>query len=196
MNTKSYGVSPARWEVWLAAVLLMWSSMAAADAPAPSKSTAKYEVRFMENMVDHHNMALEMARICLTNAVHSELQTMCEQVIGAQQEEITMLQRWLNDWYGIAGYQPKMSAGDMNQMDRLRALSGAEFEITFMRQLIRHHQRAIQMAATCTERASHGELVEMCEEIIETQSAEIVQLRTWLCKWYGFCNRRDQKVSD
>lgn len=196
MNIKSYGVSPARWEVWLAAVLLMWSSMAAADAPAPSKSIAKYEVRFMENMVDHHNMALEMARICLTNAVHSELQTMCEQVIAAQQEEITTLQRWLNDWYGIAGYQPKMSAGDMNQMDRLRALSGAEFEITFMRQLIRHHQRAIRMAATCTERASHTELVEMCEEIIETQSAEIVQLRAWLCKWYGMCNRRDQKVSE
>lgn len=196
MNIKSYGVTRARWEFWLAALLLMWGSVAVAGSPAPNKSIAKYEVRFMENMVDHHNMALEMARICLTNAVHPELRTMCEQVIAAQQEEITTLQRWLNDWYGIAGYQPKMSAGDMNQLDRLRALSGAEFEIRFMRQLIRHHQRAIQMASTCTERASHTELVDMCEEIIETQSAEIVQLRTWLCKWYGFCNRRDQNVSD
>lgn len=194
MNIKSYGVAPARWEVWLAAVLLMWSSMAAADAPAPSKSIAKYEVRFMENMVDHHNMALEMARICLTNAVHSELQTMCAQVIGAQQEEIATLQSWLSTWYGIAGYQPKMSARDMKQMDQLSALSGAEFEITFMRQLIRHHQQATVRAAVCTERASHPELVDMCEEIIEMQSAEIVQLRAWLCGWYGLCNRRDQKV--
>lgn len=196
MNIKSYGVSRARWEIWLAALLLMWGSVAVADAPAPHKSIAKYEVRFMENMVDHHNMALEMARVCLTNAVHPELRTMCEQVIAAQQEEIATLQRWLNDWYGIAGYQPKMSAGGMNQMDRLRTLNGAEFEITFMRQLIRHHQRAIQMASTCIERASHTELVEMCEEIIETQSAEIVQLRAWLCKWYGMCSRRDQKVSE
>lgn len=195
MNIKSYGVAPARWEVWLAAVLLMWSSMAAADAPAPSKSIAKYEVRFMENMVDHHNMALEMAGICLTNATHSELRTMCDQVIGAQQEEIATLQSWLSTWYGISGYQPKMSARDMKQMDQLSALSGAEFEITFMRQLIRHHQQATVRAAICTERASHPELVDTCEEIIEMQSAEIVQLRAWLCKWYGLCNRRDQNVS-
>lgn len=65
----------------------MWSSMAAVDAQVLSIPIAKYEVRFMENMVDHHNMALEMARICLTNAVHFELQTMREQVIGAQQQE-------------------------------------------------------------------------------------------------------------
>ena len=197
MTIPGYAVARAqdarRWKMWFAAILMMWSSIAAAEAPAPSKSIAKYEIRFMENMIAHHTMALEMARICLTNAVHPELRTMCEQVIAAQQEEISTLQSWLRDWYGIAVYQPKMTAGEMKQLEKLRALRGAEFEIRFMRQLIRHHQRAIQMAATCTERASHPDLVDMCEQIIEAQSAEIVQLRAWLCQWYGLCNRRAHK---
>lgn len=167
--------------------------MAAAQAPAPSKSIAKYEINFMEDMIDHHSMALDMARICLTNAVHPELRAMCEQVISAQQKESSMLQSWLSAWYGIHGYQPKMSEGEMKQLEKLRALSGSEFEISFMRQLIRHHQRAIIMAAKCTERAYHPELIDMCEEIIEAQSAEIAQLRTWLCQWYSLCDRRSQK---
>lgn len=197
MNIQSYVARPACrtpvWQMWFAAILMMWSAIAAAEAPAPSKSIAKYEVRFMENMIDHHTMALEMARICLTNAVHPELRTMCKQVIAGQQEEISTLQSWLRDWYGIADYQPKMTAGEMKQMEKLRALSGAEFEIAFMRQMIRHHQRAIQMAANSTERAYHPELVNMCEEIIEMQSAEIAQLRAGLCQWYGLCNRHDHK---
>lgn len=197
MNTFGYGAARSQQgklcRIWFAAILLAWSSAVVADQPAPSRSIAKYEIRFMENMIDHHSMALDMARICLTNAVQPELRAMCEQVIAAQQEEISMLQSWLGDWYGVAGYQPEMSARDMKQMEQLRALSGAEFEITFMRQLIRHHQRAIRMAAICTKRASHPDLVDMCEEIIEAQAAEITQLRAWLCEWYGLCNRRDQK---
>lgn len=199
MNIFGYGAARSQegklCRMWFAVILLAWSSAVVADQPAPSKSIAKYEIRFMENMIDHHTMALEMARICLTNAVHPELRTMCEQVIAAQQEEISMLQSWLGGWYGMNGYQPKMSAADMKQLEQLRALSGAEFEITFMRQLIQHHQRAIRMAATCTKRASHPDLVDMCEQIIEAQAAEIVQLRTWLCQWYGLCDRRSQKVS-
>lgn len=197
MNIFGYGAARSQQgklcKMWFAVILLAWSSAVVADQPAPNKSAAKYEVQFMENMIDHHSMALEMARICLTNAVHPELRTMCEQVIAAQQEEISMLQSWLGDWYGVDRYQPTMTAGEMKQMEQLRALSGAEFEITFMRQLIQHHQQAIRMAATCTKRASHPDLVDMCEEIIEAQAAEITQLRAWLCEWYGLCNRRDQK---
>lgn len=169
--------------------MLVWASATPAAGPAPAQPLAKYEIRFMEEMIEHHAMATHMAMICMDKAVHPELREMCHQIHTTQQEEISMMQGWLSGWYG-SSFQPQMSPGAMKQMEKLASLSDAEFEITFMRQMIRHHWLAINRASTCMERAYHPELIDMCEGIVETQAAEITQLRTWLCEWYGFCDRR------
>lgn len=143
----------------------------------------------MTGMIDHHAMAIEMGEMCLENAVHAELRAMCEDVITAQGAEIETMQSWLEDWYAVS-YEPEMSQGEMRQMEKLAALSGAEFEIRFMEMLLRHHQKAITEAEKCVDRAYHGELGGLCEGIIETQSAEIAQLETWLCQLYGRCRGR------
>ena len=156
------------------------------NAPAPATSTANYEIKFMTNMIDHHQMAIEMAQLCLTRAVHSELGELCQSIISAQSAEIQQMQSWLQRWYGVT-YEPSMKRGDQKMLDRLASLSGAEFEIAFMEMMIQHHQKAITEAQTCLEKASHAELVRLCRNIIRTQSAEIEQLQTWLCQWYGRC---------
>jgi uncharacterized protein (DUF305 family) len=154
--------------------------------PAPTPSAANYEQRFMMNMIDHHQMAIEMAELCLAKAVHAELRAMCENIIAAQSQEIEQMQQWLSDWYGVQ-YEPTMKPGDQNMLERLASLSGAEFEIAFMEMMIRHHERAIREGEQCLKKAYHAELIEMCHDIITTQSAEIAQLEAWLCQWYGRC---------
>ena len=150
-----------------------------ADSPAPEQSIANYEVRFMEEMIDHHAMAVMMGELCLEKAVHQELRTMCEEIIAAQTQEIETMQSWLQEWYGIS-YEPQMKPGDMQEMEKLAATSGEEFEIMFMEMMIKHHAKAIKQATQCTERAYHDALVDMCEDIITTQQAEIEQMQTWL----------------
>jgi uncharacterized protein (DUF305 family) len=177
---------------WLAAALVVGlavTSPATASGPAPKKATAKFEVDFMTGMIDHHAMALEMGELCLDKAIHPELRAMCQNVIAAQSEEIQTLQSWLADWYGVS-HEPEMKPGEMRQMEKLAALSGAEFEVRFMESLIRHHRKAIVSAEGCVDRADHADLRELCQGIIETQSAEIAQLESWLCQWYGRCRGR------
>lgn len=154
--------------------------------PAPDKATAKYEVDFMKGMIDHHAMAVMMGEMCLEKAIHEELRAMCQNIITTQQQEIAEMQSWLSSWYGIS-YSPQMDPGDMRRMEKLAELSGAEFEIAFMEMMIKHHLGAIREASKCVERVFHDELREMCEDIITTQAAEIEQMRTWLCQWYGIC---------
>jgi hypothetical protein len=36
----------------------------------------------------------------------------------------------------------------------------------------------------------------MCGQIVEAQTAEITQLRTWLCEWYGVCNYGPKGAAD
>ena len=81
-----------------------------------------------------------------------------------------------------------MSQGMQQQLDRMSHMPGPEFEMEFMKSMIRHHWKAVVRSAGCIDGAYHSELVAMCAEIVEMQTAEITQLRTWLCEWYGICN--------
>jgi uncharacterized protein (DUF305 family) len=168
--------------VWLLAI-----APAFANAPAPTPAQSRYETFFMEEMIDHHAMAVQMATMCEQKAVHPELRELCTNIKTSQSQEIAEMQTWLQDWYGVS-YQPQMTQGSMQQMERLAALAPEAFEVEFLKRMIRHHWKAVVSASQCTERAYHAELVSLCEDIVMTQTAEIDLMRTWLCEWYALCD--------
>lgn len=53
----------------IAMLMLSTIPIAYAAGPAPNPAQARFEVRFMETMVDHHGMAIEMADICFAKAL-------------------------------------------------------------------------------------------------------------------------------
>ena len=180
-----------RWQQFAAAALaLLLVSTAHASAPAPSPAQEHYEIDFLSDMIDHHSMAIQMATTCETNATHPELRDLCSDIRTSQQQEITLMQMWLADWYGV-NYQPQMKSGAMRHIEKMAALSGAEYEIEFMQTMIRHHKGAIREASHCLDRAYHDDLVELCEAIIEVQLMEIQLMQDWLCDWYGICKRQE-----
>lgn len=182
-----------RARVCFAALACLVSLSAAADGPAPNPGTATYETNFMEGMIDHHVMAVEMSETCVQKAVHEELRALCEQIIAAQNAEIAMMQGWLQEWYGI-GHEPQMMHGAMQRMEKVASLDGADYEVAFLESMIRHHRSAIVEGAQCLDRAYHPELQMLCENIIATQSDEIQQMRSWLCEWYGECRPQRMRM--
>ena len=157
-----------------------------ASAAAPTPSASNFEVKFMTDMIDHHHMAAMMAESCISKAAHLQLRSLCESIRSAQMTEIVQMQSWLQAWYGVS-YEPRMKPGDENMMERLASLSGAEFEAAFMEMMIKHHERAIKEGRDCLGKAYHSEIRSLCEDIIQTQSAEVAQMQAWLCQWYGEC---------
>ena len=158
-----------------------------ASAPAPDRATSKFEIDFMEDMIDHHAMAIMMAEMCLEkDLIHEELRTLCANIVSTQTAEMQEMQSRLRDWYGIT-YEPEMNPGMMNQMEKLGELNGAEFEIEFMQMMIKHHRKAVQEGEKCLKKAYHPELLQLCGDIVENQTAEIQLMQTWLCQWYDIC---------
>lgn len=177
------------WRATLAVACAAWmlAVPAAATAPAADRTTALYEIRFMQDMISHHTMAVHMGEMCLEKATHEELQAACADIVATQTQEIETMQSWLDTWYGVT-YTPDMAQGHHNMMGHMAGMSAEAFEVTFLKMMIRHHWGAVVTASTCIDRASHEELVGVCEDIVIAQSAEIEQMRTWLCDWYGLCN--------
>ncbi len=166
--------------------VLFAATPAAASAPAPDRSAANFEVKFMTRMIDHHALAVAMGEICVDKAVHDELRSMCEGIIATQSQQIALLQSWLSDWYGVT-HEPEIKPGDQKMLEKLASLDGAEFEIAFMETMIRHHEQAIKESSKCLDRAYHDELKSLCQQIIAGQQQEIAQMQAWLCEWYQEC---------
>lgn len=85
---------------------LIGSSVALAqDDPTQRTRAERAEIRFLEGMIDHHQMALDMAADCLVKAETEAVRTLCQNVITAQSSEILTMRGWLLAWYHI-DYQP------------------------------------------------------------------------------------------
>lgn len=142
----------------------------------------------MKGMIDHHHMAVEMSQLCVSKAVHSQLRSLCRQMIEAQQREIRELRGWLRDWYGT-DHEPMMSPEDQRHLEHLASLSGAHFEMEFMKMMIPHHLTAVRRSSQCVQRASHehDKLEDMCEMMIEDQVDEVRRMKHWLCDWHHVC---------
>lgn len=69
----------------------------------------------MQDMIDHHNMAVMMAGLCEDRAIHEELLALCDQIATSQSAEIEDMQAWLHDWYGI-NYEPEMTKQMQRQL--------------------------------------------------------------------------------
>jgi len=70
-------------------------------------------------------------------------------------------------------------------MEALKGLSGKEFNIAFMSQMIAHHQGALDMAQQALTVAKHAETKKEARMVISDQKKEIEQMTGWLQKWYG-----------
>lgn len=171
----------------LIALSLVGVSAAQEDAAARLQglSGAAFEIAFMQEMIIHHQMAVEMARLAQERATRAELKTMADSIIAGQGKEIDQMTAWLRDWHG-AQSKP-MDHAVMQEMDRemaaLKTTGGVEFDRKFAEDMIVHHQSAIEMSQLVAERAERAELKTLAQAIIGDQSREIEQMRQWLQAW-------------
>lgn len=71
-----------------------------AQLDALCNATGPFDQAFLSMMIPHHQMALMMAGMGEQRAIHPELQELAGKMVSDQGVEITMMQEWLDAWYG------------------------------------------------------------------------------------------------
>lgn len=79
------------------------------------------------------------------------------------------------------------ATAQMGPMTRppLDQLTGDDFDKAFLQQTTMHHGMAVMMARPTVANASHQELKDLAQAIIDDQTREIAQMRGWAKDWYG-----------
>jgi uncharacterized protein (DUF305 family) len=145
---------------------------------------------FVTGMIPHHEQALEMAEIVLDkDGVDERVVSLAERIQAAQQPEIDLMTSWLEDW-GVdpdMGDMPGMDHGDDGMMSdddmaALEAASGEDASILFLQQMVQHHEGAIEMAQQELDNGSNADALELAQQIIDAQSAEISEMEQLLAE--------------
>ncbi|MFM2423940.1 MAG: hypothetical protein RLZZ70_329 [Candidatus Parcubacteria bacterium] len=66
---------------------------------------------------------------------------------------------------------------DMNAA--LEGKTGAEFDAIFLREMIVHHEGAVDMAKAALDQAGDERIKQLAREIIATQETEIAAMKSW-----------------
>ena len=150
-----------------------------------------YDRNFIANMIAHHQGAVTMAQLALTNAKHQELKDMANDIISAQNGEISQMKSWQQAWgYPSSSSDNMMDHSAMGMMDEmagmeneLKGKTGDEFDKAFIEQMIMHHQGALDMAAPGEKNAEHQEVKDLTKAIVTAQTKEIEQMKQWQKDW-------------
>lgn len=159
-----------------------------AEAPsdtAASNSAAEGErndadVSFAKQMIPHHQQAIEMAMMAAEKAGSREVLELAARIETAQQPEIDTMQTWLEEWDEKTS-ESGMEMGDPDpEMTALESASGAAFDRMFLEMMIGHHESAIEMAKTEVRDGAYAPAIELAQQIIDDQEAEIAEMRRLL----------------
>lgn len=118
---------------------------------APEHTEA--DVEFMQMMIVHHDQALTMTGWVDERTTDRDIRLLAERMRVSQEDEMSFMAGWLQDRgtplrdehaaHGSAHDMPGMLTEE--QLDRLEAADGEEFERLFLEYMIQHHSGALEM---------------------------------------------------
>lgn len=62
------------------------------------KTGDDFDKAFINEMIEHHQGAIDMATLAKTSAKHDEIKKMADDIITAQTKEINQMKTWQNEW--------------------------------------------------------------------------------------------------
>lgn len=176
----------------LAASLLL-GACGGPDSPAPAPSSQAghnaADVTFAQQMIPHHQQALEMAKMVPSRSSDPKVVDLAGRIDRAQDPEIRQMQGWLKTWGAPAtshsmpgGHEMSgdhamtgmMSDADMKSLD---AAKGPAFDRSWLDMMIKHHQGAVEMAKTELAQGADAGAKALAQRIIDAQQAEIAEMQ-------------------
>lgn len=159
--------------------------------PALTGSTRDMDAMFIEQMIPHHDDAIEMAELALSRAEHPEIKQLAADIRTTQTAENTQMREWYGEWFGADVPEARDSSALMGGMmgagvlDLEQLATTEPFDKAFIEAMIPHHRMGIMMSRMAGGMSGRPEMRQLTSSIIEAQGREIDEMQAWYDEWYG-----------
>lgn len=153
------------------------------------------DVLFMQDMIPHHNQAMQMAELVAERTNRPGLVDVAGRINVSQRDEIDFMQQWLSSRgervpdpgaYDAMHIDHQMAGmATQQQMDELALAQGTEFDRLFLQLMITHHEGAVTMVEELHEQpgaAFDPTLFDFTTEVTNSQSSEVERMNALLVK--------------
>jgi uncharacterized protein (DUF305 family) len=147
--------------------------------------TGKPDLDFMQGMIPHHQGAIDMAKVVLQFGKDPEVKSFAENVVKAQEGEITVMNAWLakidknalpTSVEAAKGNADAMAA----MMKNMMVPYTGDADVDFVKGMIPHHQGAIDAAKVALQFAKDLEVLKLAQDVATAQEGEITFMNDWL----------------
>ena len=158
----------------------------------PNAARAPFDLQFIDTMSEHHRGAIEMAEMALKKSENADVKKFAQKIIDDQKKENAQMKEWRDKWYAGASPAKNMEMPGMSDsmkmmmgedMKKMEAASGKDFDLHFLDMMTPHHAGAVEMAKEALSKAEHPEIKTLAEGVIKAQDAEIKMMSEWKSKW-------------
>ncbi len=148
------------------------------------------DTAFAQGMLGHHIGAVAMAQIELKYGTNEEMRSLAQDIIDAQQSEITTMKTWLashpdaTEPTSDTKAMQQAYAQDMDTMHGEMTLGIADpvADKAFARGMLPHHIGAVDMAKVQLKYGKDAEMRKLAQQVINAQQPEIEQMQGWIAK--------------
>lgn len=149
---------------------------------------APFDAQFLDQMTVHHEGAIMSTQAMIADSDQPELRELADDILTSQQEQITQMQSWRNQWYpdlettfGMAG-ESMMGDSMMGESMMGESMMGddAGTERMYLQMMVVHHQLAVDMAERAQRDAVHPQLQDLAVTIAKEQAEQITLMRGYL----------------
>ena len=160
-----------------------------ATTPTANSLFSAEDLKFAEEMIPHHEQAIEMADIALDPLVGASdaVKSLATRIKAAQDPEISKMKAFLTSWKERLTPDSSMDHGDMmdgmlsaDDIKKLSSLRSAEFDREWMNGMIEHHEGAIEMAKDVLKDGKDSAVKALANLVATAQDSEILEMKKLL----------------
>ena len=145
-------------------------------------SGAEFEQTFLQQMIQHHRSAIEMAKLATRQSERQEVKQFAAKMTQMQHEEVEKMTGWLKEWYHDRPKDPANAASQTKMkadMAKLQNKRGQDFDKSFVDVMARHHDAAMEMAEQVKDKGTHSKLKQFADKMAGEQKQEIKEMKSW-----------------
>lgn len=170
------------------------------------------DVGFSQDMIEHHNQAIEMSAVAIANASDPLVRDFAYDLLTTQQNQVGMMTGWLTLWnqpaaatgdhmawmddgheaggHGAHGTSAPESAGSAQmpgmasseELAALRQARGPESDVLFLQLMLRHHQGGLGMMEYAAANADVPAVRNLAQQMVNAQEGESARMTQMLAE--------------